>query len=218
MSSHPSLKRITYNCYKTIDSSSFEELLGVDLMRSGDLILETASVRLRRVRVDDAPSFFSLLQDVPVIQYIGIEIPPSVEKTRHYIEELLKKWRTGKAMAFALCQLNTSTQEIVGGLASLDEINYRDAKGELGIWIGKHFWGTGMANTGLTLLLQVAFLTLDLRRVFARAAVENVRMHKRLESLGFEREGILRKDAEIHGEPHDMVLYAILKENYLHLK
>lgn len=187
-------------------------------MRSGDLILETANVRLRRVRATDAPAFFSLLQDVAVIQHIGIEVPPSVEKTRRYIEDLLKKWRSGKAMAFSLCQLNTSTQEIVGGFVSLEDINYRDAKGEMGIWLGRHFWGTGMAKTGLTLLLQVAFLTLHLRRVFARVAVENVRMHKRLESLGFEREGILRKDAEIHGEPHDMVLYAILKESYLKLK
>ncbi len=166
----------------------------------------------------DAPAFFTLLQEVDVIQYIGIEIPPSVDKTRRYIEDLLKKWRSGKSMAFALCKLESSHLEIVGGFASLEDINYRDSKGELGIWLGKPFWGTGLAKTGITLLLQVAFLTLHLRRVFARAAVENVRMHKRLESLGFEREGILRKDVEIHGDAHDMVLYAILKESYFQLK
>ncbi len=187
-------------------------------MQSRDLILETASVRLRKVRTSDATAFFSLLNDADVLQFIGIELPPSVEKTRRYIEDLVKKWRSSKTMAFTLCTLDAGKQETIGGLACLENVDYRDSKAEIGIWLGKQFWSTGLAQTGLTLLLQVAFLTLHLRRVFARAAVENVRMHKRLESLGFEREGILRKDAEIHGEPHDMVLYAILKGNYLHLK
>ncbi|OLS14762.1 MAG: putative acetyltransferase [Promethearchaeota archaeon CR_4] len=187
-------------------------------MGNRDLNLETENVRLRKVRVIDVPSFFSLLQDPEVVQFIGIEIPLTTEKTRRYVNHLLKKWRSDNALAFSLCKLEPSGQEIVGGLACLENIDYRDSKAELGIWLGKQFWGTNLAKTGLILLLQVAFLTLHLRRVYARAAIENLQMHKRLESLGFEREGVLRKDAEIHGEPHDMVLYAILNDRYLHLR
>jgi len=121
-------------------------------------------------------------------------------------------------MVFTLCKRDSSAKESIGGLACLENVDCRNCNAELGIVLDTQFWGTNLAKTGLILLIQVAFLTLHLRRVFARAAIENVRMHERLESLGFEREGVLRKDTEIHGEPHDIVLYAILKETYLHLK
>ncbi|HMF31966.1 MAG TPA: GNAT family N-acetyltransferase [Candidatus Lokiarchaeia archaeon] len=187
-------------------------------MRDQDLILETSEVRLRKVRTSDAPALFEMLLDPEVTRFIGIETPESVEEPRHYIENLLKRWKRGESRAFSLCHLEGKKRETVTGVISLEEINYRDLKAELGIWLGKQFWGTGIARTGITLVLQVAFLTLALRRVYARVAVENERMQRRFESIGFEQEGLLHQDVEIHNVPTDMILYAILREKHLNLK
>ena len=100
------------------------------------------------------------------------------------------------------------------GVILLEDINYRAMKAEMGIWFGKPFWGTGIAKIAITLVLQVAFLTLALRRVYARVAVGNLRMQNRFKDIGFAQEGVLRQDAEIHGVPTNMILYAILRNAY----
>jgi ribosomal-protein-alanine N-acetyltransferase len=187
-------------------------------MREQNLILETWEVRLRKVRVTDAPALYELLLDPEVTRFIGIETPESAEEVRRYLENLQKRWKRSESRAFSLCKLNEKKQETIAGVISLEEINYRDLKAELGIWLGRSFWGTGTAQAGITLTLQVAFLTLALRRVYARVAVENVRMQQRFETMGFEREGILHQDVEIHNVPTDMILYAILRDKYLDLK
>ena len=56
---------------------------------------------------------------------------------------------------------------------------------EISYWLGKEFWGMGIATKALTLFLQVV----DVRPLFARVVKDNIGSFRVLEKNGFELSG-----------------------------
>jgi ribosomal-protein-alanine N-acetyltransferase len=76
------------------------------------------------------------------------------------------------------------------------------------------FWGTGIFQEGAKLILELAFETLGVHRLEARAAVRNGRGGRALQKLGAVQEGVLRKAFLRNGQYLDQVLYAIVEDDW----
>jgi ribosomal-protein-alanine N-acetyltransferase len=55
---------------------------------------------------------------------------------------------------------------------------------------------------------------MNLYRIEARTMLDNIASQKLLEKVGFKKEGILRGYRIIRGEPIDVVLYSITRNDY----
>ncbi len=96
-------------------------------------------------------------------------------------------------------------------LIGVDPVHRR---AELGIAIGeKGDWGRGYGTDAIRVILRFAFEVLNLRRVELITDIDNERGIRAYEKCGFVREGVLRAKRMRYGEPLDMLIMAVLRED-----
>ena len=90
--------------------------------------------------------------------------------------------------------------------------NYRIAE----VWFKTlpTFWNQGYTTEALGELLRFGFTDLNLHRIEAGCAVENIASIKVLEKAGMIREGLKRKLLPIRGQWFDGYLYAQLEDDF----
>jgi RimJ/RimL family protein N-acetyltransferase len=74
--------------------------------------------------------------------------------------------------------------------------------------------GKGYGTEAVTIFVDYLFLSRDLVRIQAMTDLRNTPSQRILETVGFKREGIVRKSMFIHGEWKDLQLYSILREEW----
>lgn len=92
------------------------------------------------------------------------------------------------------------------GLVIGSDVHRRTA--EIGYWIGRAWWGRGLATAAVCALTEHAFVELGLVRVFAGVFAHNAASVRVLEKSGYEREGLMRAWAFKDGAHVDALLYA----------
>ncbi len=81
-------------------------------------------------------------------------------------------------------------------------------KAELGYWLGEPHWGKGIMTEATELVCQFGFEQLGLVRIFGTACEPNKASMRVMEKVGFEREGIMKKDQKKGDQFFDLHLYA----------
>ena len=80
-----------------------------------------------------------------------------------------------------------------------------EGEAELSYWIGRAFWGKGIATAALKLFIE----ELEIRPLHARAAADNLASIRVLEKCGFTRTGTDRYFANARGEKIEEVIYIL---------
>lgn len=114
-----------------------------------------------------------------------------------------------KEMIFRIEKNNTLLGEI-----RLKNIRYYNRKAELGIILKKEYHGVGYGKKAVEALMSYAFNKMNLYRLEAEVIEYNKSSIKLVESLGFVREGVLRKGKYNEGSYWDIYRYGILSEEY----
>jgi ribosomal-protein-alanine N-acetyltransferase len=186
-----------------------ESIVSTD-WRTGLPVLASGSVVLRDLRASDAPSLFALLTTEEVSRFISPP-PTTVEGFERFIAWTHRERAAGKYACFAVTLKGYDTAI---GIFQVRDLKSGFDTAEWGFAIGSEFWGTGVFEKGARLVLEFAFSTLGVRRLEARAAVQNGRGHGALLKMGAVQEGVLRQSFEKKGRYLDQVLFAILAKDY----
>jgi RimJ/RimL family protein N-acetyltransferase len=137
--------------------------------------------------------------------------PYTMENARWWIRHTLRAAREREAFAFGIA-LGT-TDEIVG-MMTLDRIRWDDRNAELGYWVARRHWGKGVATGAIRLILDFAFRTLRLKRVWADVLAPNIASARVLMRAGFTPEGTFREARRLGRRWVDMNTYGLLREEY----
>ncbi|MBL8094847.1 MAG: GNAT family N-acetyltransferase [Anaerolineales bacterium] len=86
--------------------------------------------------------------------------------------------------------------------------------GELGYCFKRVAWGKGYATEASRLVLDWAFRTLQLRRIWGECHGENTASTRALEKLGMSYEGLKRGQHWVRGHVRTRRVYAILESEY----
>lgn len=102
--------------------------------------------------------------------------------------------------------------EAVGGIGvhPMTDVHRRTA--EVGYWLGRAWWGRGIASEALAAVVDYAFSAFDLVRLEAQVYEWNPASARVLEKCGFRLEGRMRKRVTKDGETIDSLLYALVRE------
>ena len=101
--------------------------------------------------------------------------------------------------------------ELMG--ASVLKLALEHHKAEVGYWVGKPFWGRGIASEAAAELVRYAFDTMGLHRVFAFCITGNRASSRVLEKAGMRYEGTNRDDICKWGEFFDVEMYGLLRSD-----
>lgn len=99
------------------------------------------------------------------------------------------------------------------GIHPQDDIHRKNA--ELGYWLAEPFWGQGIISDAITQVVDFAFATYDIDRVFAQPFGTNRASQRVLEKNNFILEGQFEKVLIKNGEYLDELIYAVRRENWV---
>ena len=163
---------------------------------------------LRAWERSDIETFQRWFNDVEITIYAGDAYPAlsSGQEERYYQNHADDK--------HTYC-IVTRDQGVLIGNCALFNIVSRNRSAEVGITIGeKAYWNQGYGRETLGMLLEIAFEGLGLNRVSLRVVDFNERARRCYLTAGFVEEGHLRQDTFIKGKFHDVIIMAILADEY----
>ena len=173
-------------------------------------MLAEGKVRLRAFREDDLKNSVAWLNNPVVTRYLLHMRPWSLVEEKAWIDKVMRN----EDKSSATFVVETTDGEYVG-VSGLNHIDGRNRSAEAGIVIGRpEEWGRGLGTDAMKALLRHAFEELGLHRVHLRVYSFNERAIRSYVKLGFVEEGRLRQAMFRHGAWHDVVLMAILEEEW----
>ena len=174
--------------------------------------LETQRLLLRPLTPDDAATV-ARLAGKREIAHTTISIP------HPYSEDQSREWITAHAGQSATCKeivfgvVTRDDAQLIGAVG-LRELDTEHSQAELGFWIAVQAWGKGYATEATGRVIRYAFEELKINRVYAHYMVRNPASGKVLENLGLRREGLLRQRVRKWGVFEDVLLMAILHDDW----
>lgn len=170
-------------------------------------------VRLRAIERGDLASFVAWLNDPEVIAGLEIYRPLGMTEEERWFEEQLKG--PADELPLAIEVKEEESWKLVGNLR-LFRIDWRIRQAEVGIFIGdKGYWNKGYGTEAMRLILNHAFNTLNLNRIYLRVYENNERAYRAYEKVGFRLEGRERQAIFQNGRYLDVLRMSILREEWL---
>ena len=116
------------------------------------------------------------------------------------------------------CAIVADDSDDIIGLVSLMKIDHLNQSAEFHIMIGDiEKRGKGAGTFAIKEMLSHAFMNLNLQRVELTVNEDNEAAIHLYEKVGFSREGLKRMAHYKNGRFLNMVMYSILKEEFLHI-
>lgn len=130
--------------------------------------------------------------------------------TDAFIHIQLKRFANGEA-------LNESVfyKGELAGVLGYNQIDRLNDIGHIGYWLGEKFTGMGIMTLAVTDLIAVGFTYLSIQKVDIRCARDNTKSRAIPERIGFKEEGLLRNAQKISHSHYDLVIYGLLKKEFL---
>ncbi len=169
------------------------------------------TLELRPPEARDAPALLALGSDPEVTRWFSWGPYRGLEEPLAYIEDQVGRRERGEQLDLVVVHPEHGPVGVTG----LSERHPRDRRAIVGSWLGRAHWGTGLNADAKALVFHLAFRHLGLERLGAYADVRHGRSQRALEKVGFRREGTLRRFHRHDGEAKDVVVFGLLREEWL---
>jgi len=172
----------------------------------GSLFLEGPRVELRTIEEADLPFLRDTLNAPAVRRHLFPRPPFNLKQEREYFDTVVSD-------DDEINLLITIDGEPVGpiGLSPADSIT---GTTEIGLFMAEAWWGQGYGTEAAELCTAYAFDERRFHRVIARVVADNEASRRVWEKLGYREEATLREAVFLDGEYHDVVLYAVLEDEW----
>jgi RimJ/RimL family protein N-acetyltransferase len=178
--------------------------------RQGLPTLATPACTLRDLTLEDAPSLCAHLTTDEVARFISPP-PTTVEGFERFIRWAHRRRGEGRYACFAIVPAG-ETRAV--GMFQVHLADDDASVAEWGFVLGSAFWGTGIFLAGARRVLHFVFDQLGIRRLEARAVLENGRGNGALRKVGAVRETVLHGTFERDGERLDQGLWIITRDTW----
>jgi RimJ/RimL family protein N-acetyltransferase len=173
-------------------------------------MIEGTKINLRAIEEDDAVLFHRWFNDPEVTRFLGANAFPALSLAQEHA--WIQSLRDSKSRKNYTIVLKDGTPI---GNCDLRKFDWTARSCEVGIAIGeKAYWGQGYGGEALQLLLQIAFDSLNLHKVWLTCAAYNERGLRTYLRLGFAEDGRLRDARFLDGRYHDTVVMSILEDEW----
>lgn len=174
-----------------------------------NLNLKTERLTIKPVSENDIVDIFNLQSLEETAKYNTSSIPQNIDETRNKVENWSLENNKGKIQKLIFKVELTDTNEFIGLIGiTLGKEHYKNAE----VWFQYdfRFWNKGFATESLRKIIEFGFEDLQLHRIEAGCAVENIGSISVLEKVGMQREAHTRKLLPLQSGWSDNYGYAIL--------
>jgi 8-oxo-dGTP diphosphatase len=150
--------------------------------------LKTERLTLRPFRPDDAANLHRLINHFDIARMLElVRFPYHRELADEFIESSTKNLASGAAVQLAITGQEKDQEVLVGGVGIA--IDRTTRTGRLGYWVGRKYWGHGVATEAAARLTSWSFANLEIDRITAGVATDNPTSAAVLRHIGFRETG-----------------------------
>ena len=164
------------------------------------------NIQLRHFKKEDAEGVQRLANHPELAKMIGLPHPYLLSYAEAWIRSQPEAIRRGSEYPYAII----CDDQLVGTITL--RIDRSNNIGELGYWIGREYWGKGIATEAARQIIRFGFYELALHKIHASALLRNPGSQRVLEKAGLSREGVRKEHRLLLGVYEDIVLYGLLKK------
>jgi len=173
--------------------------------------LHTPHLHLRNLSVDDVPLVMQWAADPDVVKNFSFfERGADPSRIRSYISE---KADSPNDLLMAVLEKKDG-REVYAGNVGLHEWDAVNENARLGIILCKESWGRGIAQEALCGVMELAFKSLGLHKVYLNVFTSNEKGIHLYSKLGFVNEGVMRAEYKLRGKYQDLLRMSILKPEW----
>jgi len=174
-----------------------------------NLFLPGKSIYLRPLEREDAATILPWVNDPEVRYNLLLHRPMNLKAEQDFIDRLQQ---SEDSAAFGIAVRETDR---LIGCCGLHKIDYRIRQAAFGIFLGvKEEWGRGYGTEATRLVVEYAFGTLNLNRLWLHVFEDNARGLNAYEKVGFRKEGLLRQDHYREGQYLNTIVMGLLREEW----
>ncbi len=167
-------------------------------------------VFLRELTEGDIPTWFERASDPESAVLAGDPIPESIEMGFQWLDRHRERFRQQTGIRWAIVPKG-STQSI--GTIGLTITSQEEHVAELGIVIGRAYWGKGIGTSAAALVTDYAINILGLAEIQAQVLQRNRASIRLLERVGFQLRRAMPGDPRSETDSEDLFLYVLSRQN-----
>ena len=170
-------------------------------------------IRLDELSLSGLVDMYEYSKNPLLYKYFEFEPQKNIEETKEYLIKLMKR---SKAENGHYWFIRLIKNDKIIGTFGVHDIDQRKKSAEVSYGISPDYWGKGYFKEALRVVLDHLFSECGFYRVNATTRSDNIPSIKGLESVGFQKEGVLRDYyLSNNGKRYDAALLAILRHEYL---
>lgn len=169
------------------------------------------NLKLYAMTAEHAPALFRIWSHPEVSRWLGVPQLSSIEETEQLIRLLSQMAQDEESLRWSIVG---PEGEVIGSCGYNSWQLQGAYRGEIGCDLLPACWGLGYMREAMGLVLEYGFETMGLNRVEALCHPDNGRADRLVKALGFEREGLLRQYRQTSSGFQDVILHALLREDW----
>jgi 8-oxo-dGTP diphosphatase len=174
--------------------------------------LKTERLTLRSLRPDDAEALHRLVNDWEVTRTLAeIPYPYPRDLADEWIAAAAKEIAAGSAYHLAITGHEGDKETLVGAIGL--RIDAPARTGRLGYWVGRAYWGHGVATEASRRLTSWAFANLPIDRIISDVMEGNAASAAVLRRIGFRQTGSAEKESLTNGGTHRVTLFEATRDD-----
>ncbi|MGN7763373.1 GNAT family N-acetyltransferase [Paenibacillus helianthi] len=175
-------------------------------------ILETERLILRQLKQDDAREVFQYFSLDEVTKFYDLESFTTINQAEALIGRWNQKFEENQGFRWGI---TLKSDHRVIGTCGFHGWMKKHSKAEIGYELTPEYWRKGIMTEANQKIIEFGFNELRLNRIEAFVEPENLSSRKVLEKKGFCEEGVLKEHYFWGNRFVDVVIYALLKKDYL---
>lgn len=142
---------------------------------------------------------------------INFLLPFTPEHAQEAIRRYINEWNQKTCYYFAIH--DASTFQFMGGISLRLQPEHEIA--DMGYWLGSAFWGKGYATLAAREMVKLAFVEFGIQKLYAQHMSHNPASGRIMQKIGMTQEGILRSHWLKEEKRYDLVMYGLLRSEFL---
>ncbi len=168
--------------------------------------LPTARLLLRPLHAGDAAEVHRLVNDWAVVRMLSrLPFPYPRRLTDDWIASTARQMEAGTGYHLAITGEDAGREMVVGCVGL--RLDGKPRTASLGFWVGRRFWGHGVATEAADAACRWALATLPIDRLVAHVAEDNLASAAVLRRIGFRDVGRGRERFLARGGEHPVVRF-----------
>ena len=170
-------------------------------------IIKTERLILRPFTISDVNDVFEYASDPEWGEYlVNVPQPFAFEDAEKFVVRFSNTTSWEKIPMFAI----VFNDKVIGEIY-LNDLDLQNKQAELGYSLSHIYWGKGLTQEAARAVIDWAFQTYNLNKIYAILDPRNERSLRVLEKLGMVQEGLLRNHKIWQDEVRDVSYYGILR-------